>query len=461
MLYSSSRGKSESVKFLEVLTSGVAPDGGLYLPEKTPKFLEEELLSFKNFSYNELALEILHPFMDDFLSREELEKIILESYSSFRIENVVQINNQKQFGNILELFHGPTYAFKDVAMQLLAGLLNKASEKIDKKIVILGATSGDTGSAAIEACKRYTDLDIFILFPDKKISEVQQRQMTTSGADNVYSIALDGDFDDCQKYVKKLFLNQDKFPKIRFVSINSINWTRIISQSVYFFYANYLLDNTKYVASIPSGNFGHAYAGWLATKMGLELEGIHIATNKNDILDRLISTGIYTKNQTIKSLAPSMDISVASNFERLMVEVLNNDRSKLNELMQIFPENSLDFNHYPEWKKISSFFSSSKTSDQEIKKCIKEVVSKSNYFIDPHTATAIEGLLGSKVPGENVLTFATAHPGKFPDAFHDINGFNDIIPPELISIFEKEESLIKLKNNYEEISNFISSNYIN
>ena len=447
MLYSSSRGKSESVKFLEVLTSGVAPDGGLYLPEKTPKFLEEELLSFKNFSYNELALEILHPFMDDFLSREELEKIILESYSSFRIENVVQINNQKQFGNILELFHGPTYAFKDVAMQLLAGLLNKASEKIDKKIVILGATSGDTGSAAIEACKRYTDLDIFILFPDKKISEVQQRQMTTSGADNVYSIALDGDFDDCQKYVKKLFLNQDKFPKIRFVSINSINWTRIISQSVYFFYANYLLDNTKYVASIPSGNFGHAYAGWLATKMGLELEGIHIATNKND--------------QTIKSLAPSMDISVASNFERLMVEVLNNDRSKLNELMHIFPENSLDFNHYPEWKKISSFFSSSKTSDQEIKKCIEEVVSNSNYFIDPHTATAVEGLLGSKVPGENILTFATAHPAKFPDAFHGINGFNDIIPPELISIFEKEESLIKLKNNYEEISNFISSNYIN
>ena len=179
MLYSSSRGKSESVKFLEVLTSGVAPDGGLYLPEETPKFLEEELLSFKNLSYNELALKILHPFMDDFLSKEELEKIIKESYSSFRIENVVQINNQKQVGNILELFHGPTYAFKDVAMQLLAGLLNKASEKIDKKIVILGATSGDTGSAAIEACKRYTDLDIFILFPDKKISEVQQRQMTT------------------------------------------------------------------------------------------------------------------------------------------------------------------------------------------------------------------------------------------------------------------------------------------
>ena len=322
MLYSSTRGNSPSVNFLEVLTSGVAPDGGLYLPEEIPLFNKDELKSYKSLTYNQLALKLLHPYMDDFLEINELEKIIEDAYSTFRIENVVRINNQNKFGNILELFHGPTFAFKDVAMQLLAGLLNKASEKIDKKVVILGATSGDTGSAAIEACKRYSDLDIFIFFPNKKISEVQQRQMTTSGAKNVNTIALDGDFDDCQKYVKQLFLDQENFPGLRFVSINSINWTRIISQSVYFFYATYLLNN-NYIASIPSGNFGHAYAGWLASKMGLDLQGIHIATNKNDILHRLISSGIYQKNETIKSLAPSMDISVASNFERLMVEVLN------------------------------------------------------------------------------------------------------------------------------------------
>ena len=192
MLYSSSRGRSQSVDFLEVLTSGVAPDGGLYLPNEVPVFKPDLLSSFGSFSYNELALEILHPFMDDFLNREDLESIINEAYSTFIIKNVVQIQKQKRIGNILELFHGPTYAFKDVAMQLLAGLLSKASEKINKKIVILGATSGDTGSAAIEACKRFTDLDIYILFPNEKISEVQQRQMTTSGAANVHTLAIKG-----------------------------------------------------------------------------------------------------------------------------------------------------------------------------------------------------------------------------------------------------------------------------
>ena len=215
MLYSSTRGNSPSVNFLEVLTSGVAPDGGLYLPEEIPLFNKDELKSYESLTYNQLALKLLHPYMDDFLEINELEKIIEDAYSTFRIENVVRINNTNKFGNILELFHGPTFAFKDVAMQLLAGLLNKASEKIDKKIVILGATSGDTGSAAIEACKRYSDLDIFIFFPNKKISEVQQRQMTTSGAKNVNTIALDGDFDDCQKYVKQLFLDQEKFPGLR------------------------------------------------------------------------------------------------------------------------------------------------------------------------------------------------------------------------------------------------------
>lgn len=457
MLYSSSRGRSQSVDFLEVLTSGVAPDGGLYLPNEVPVFKQDLLSSFESFSYNELALEILHPFMDDFLNREDLESIINEAYSTFRIKNVVQIQNQKRIGNILELFHGPTYAFKDVAMQLLAGLLSKASEKINKKIVILGATSGDTGSAAIEACKRFTDLDIYILFPNEKISEVQQRQMTTSGAANVYTLAIKGDFDDCQRYVKKLFLNQDKFEKIRFVSINSINWTRIISQSVYFFYARYLLNNKNYVASIPSGNFGHAYAGWLATKMGLKLNGIHIATNKNDILHRLFSSGIYSKNKTIKSLAPSMDISVASNFERLMVDVLNEDRAKVSELMNNFPENSIDFNNLKHWKKINSFFTSSKTEDQEIKECVKKVVSETGYLIDPHTATAVSGC--PSIQNENILTFATAHPAKFPEVFNDVEGFEENIPLELKNIFEKQQKFVKLNDKYEDIADFISSNY--
>ena len=456
MLYSSTRGNSPSVNFLEVLTSGVAPDGGLYLPEEIPLFNKDELKSYESLTYNQLALKLLHPYMDDFLEINELEKIIEDAYSTFRIENVVRINNQNKFGNILELFHGPTFAFKDVAMQLLAGLLNKASEKIDKKIVILGATSGDTGSAAIEACKRYSDLDIFIFFPNKKISEVQQRQMTTSGAKNVNTIALDGDFDDCQKYVKQLFLDQENFPGLRFVSINSINWTRIISQSVYFFYANYLLNN-NYIASIPSGNFGHAYAGWLASKMGLDLQGIHIATNKNDILHRLISSGTYQKNETIKSLAPSMDISVASNFERLMVEILNHDRDVVYDLMKKFPGNSIDFNEFQKWKEVKNFFLSSSTTDDEIRQCIKKIVSEAHYFLDPHTATAIDGKSSLKVNQKEILTFATAHPAKFPEAFEGIHGFSENIPNSLKEIFQKEEKLINIKNNYQEVSDYISS----
>ena len=458
MLYSSTRGSSPSVNFLEVLTSGVAPDGGLYLPEEIPLINKDELKSYKSLTYNQLALKLLHPYMDDFLEINELEKIIEDAYSTFRIENVVRINNQNKFGNILELFHGPTFAFKDVAMQLLAGLLNKASEKIDKKVVILGATSGDTGSAAIEACKRYSDLDIFIFFPNKKISEVQQRQMTTSGAKNVNTIALDGDFDDCQKYVKQLFLDQENFPGLRFVSINSINWTRIISQSVYFFYATYLL-NSNYIASIPSGNFGHAYAGWLASKMGLDLQGIHIATNKNDILHRLISSGIYQKNETMKSLAPSMDISVASNFERLMVEVLNNDRDVVYDLMKKFPENSIDFNEFQKWKEVKNFFLSSSTTDDDIKKCIKKIVSEAHYFLDPHTATAIDGQSSLKINQKEILTFATAHPAKFPEAFEGIDGFSENIPNSLKEIFQKEEKLINIKNDYQEVSDYISSNF--
>ena len=456
MLYSSTRGNSPSVNFLEVLTSGVAPDGGLYLPEEIPLFNKDELKSYESLTYNQLALKLLHPYMDDFLKINELEKIIEDAYSTFRIENVVRINNQNKFGNILELFHGPTFAFKDVAMQLLAGLLNKASEKIDKKIVILGATSGDTGSAAIEACKRYSDLDIFIFFPNKKISEVQQRQMTTSGAKNVNTIALDGDFDDCQKYVKQLFLDQEKFPGLRFVSINSINWTRIISQSVYFFYANYLLNN-NYIASIPSGNFGHAYAGWLASKMGLDLLGIHIATNKNDILHRLISSGKYQKNETIKSLAPSMDISVASNFERLMVDILNHDRDVVYDLMKKFPGNSIDFNEFQKWKEVKNFFLSSSTTDDEIRQCIKKIVSEAHYFLDPHTATAIDGQSSLKINQKEILTFATAHPAKFPEAFEGIDGFSENIPISLKEIFQKEEKLINIKNNYQEVSDYISS----
>mgnify|MGYP005699574777 FL=1 len=304
MKYLSSRGNSEELNFMDVLTSGTAKDGGLYMPTSFPKFSEAEINEFKNASYQDLASELLYPYTEGFLEKNVFESVVKKAYDSFSIPEVVKLVETKKLGHILELFHGPTFAFKDVAMQLLAALLDKAAEKTDKKIVVLGATSGDTGSAAIEACKKFNDIDIVILFPYQKISAVQQRQMTTSNASNVFPIAIKGDFDDCQNYVKKIFIeNENK--EVKFVSINSINWTRIMAQSVYFFYTKLQLE-TDFIASIPSGNFGHAYAGWTARNMGLSFKGINIATNKNDVLHRLFSKNIYQRKETSSSLAPSM-----------------------------------------------------------------------------------------------------------------------------------------------------------
>ena len=285
MKYISTRGDSRKLDFMEVLTSGTAKDGGLYMPERFPNFSEDEIRSFENLSYEELAANLLFPYIEGFLSKNDFEEIVKNAYSSFSIPEIVRLNETRSLGFVLELFHGPTFAFKDVAMQLLAALLDKAAERSDKKIVVLGATSGDTGSAAIEACKNFKDINIVILFPDQKISAVQQRQMTTSNADNVFPLSVKGNFDDCQNHVKKIFLeNNDE--NVRFVSINSINWTRIMAQSVYFFYTK-LKIKKDFIASIPSGNFGHAYAGWTAKNMGLSFKGINVATNKNDVLHRL------------------------------------------------------------------------------------------------------------------------------------------------------------------------------
>ena len=281
MKYFSTRGDSKRLDFVDVLTSGTAKDGGLYMPENFPEFSEDEINSFQNLTYQELASNILFPYIEGFLTKNDFEKLVKEAYDSFSIPEVIRLNETENRGFILELFHGPTYAFKDIAMQLLAALLDKAAEKTDQKIVVLGATSGDTGSAAIEACKNFKDINIVILFPDKKISPVQQRQMTTSGASNVFPLAVKGNFDDCQNQVKKMFLENDN-KDIRLVSINSINWTRIMAQSVYFFYTKLKLEK-KFIASIPSGNFGHAYAGWTAKKMGLSFKGINVATNMNDV----------------------------------------------------------------------------------------------------------------------------------------------------------------------------------
>ena len=461
MKYFSTRGNSQELNFIDVLTSGTAKDGGLYVPENYPRFSNEEIREFETASYQDLASHLLYPYIEGFLSREDFEQVVKKAYGSFSIPEVVKLVETKNSGYILELFHGPTFAFKDVAMQLLAALLDKAAEKIDKKIVVLGATSGDTGSAAIEACKKFKDIDIAILFPHQKISPVQQRQMTTSNEKNVFPLAVKGDFDDCQNYVKKMFIENTN-EKVKFVSINSINWTRIMAQSVYFFFTKLQLKK-EYVASIPSGNFGHAYAGWTAKNMGLSFKGINIATNKNDVLHRLFSKDVYQKKETSASLAPSMDISVASNFERLLFEIYKKNGDKLNAVFSAFPKKPIDFDQSDEmWQEVKAFFQSSTCSDQEIVETIVKNFETENILFDPHTATAIKGNKDLNYDVSELVTFATAHPAKFPDAINkELDILEENTPSSLKEIMTKEESFSVLENDFEDLNNYINSEVLN
>jgi len=461
MKYFSTRGNSQELNFIDVLTSGTAKDGGLYVPESFPRFSNEEIGEFETASYQDLASHLLYPYIEGFLSKEDFEQVVKKAYDSFSIPEVVKLVETKNSGYILELFHGPTFAFKDVAMQLLAALLDKAAEKIDKKIVVLGATSGDTGSAAIEACKKFKDIDIAILFPHQKISPVQQRQMTTSNEKNVFPLAVKGDFDDCQNYVKKMFIENTN-EKVKFVSINSINWTRIMAQSVYFFFTKLQLKK-EYVASIPSGNFGHAYAGWTAKNMGLSFKGINIATNKNDVLHRLFSKDVYQKKETSASLAPSMDISVASNFERLLFEIYKKNGDKLNTVFSAFPKKPIDFDQSDEmWQEVKAFFQSSTCSDQEIVETIVKNFETENILFDPHTATAIKGNKDLNYDVSELVTFATAHPAKFPDAINkELDILEENTPSSLKEIMTKEEAFSVLENNFEDLNNYLNSEVLN
>jgi threonine synthase len=461
MKYFSTRGNSQELNFIDVLTSGTAKDGGLYVPENFPRFSTEEIGEFETASYQDLASHLLYPYIEGFLSKEDFEQVVKKAYDSFSIPEVVKLVETKNSGYILELFHGPTFAFKDVAMQLLAALLDKAAEKIDKKIVVLGATSGDTGSAAIEACKKFKDIDIAILFPHQKISPVQQRQMTTSNEKNVFPLAVKGDFDDCQNYVKKMFIENTN-EKVKFVSINSINWTRIMAQSVYFFFTKLQLKK-EYVASIPSGNFGHAYAGWTAKNMGLSFKGINIATNKNDVLHRLFSKDVYQKKETSASLAPSMDISVASNFERLLFEIYKKNGDKLNAVFSAFPKKPIDFDQSDEmWQEVKAFFQSSTCSDQEIIETIVKNFETENILFDPHTATAIKGNKDLNYDVSELVTFATAHPAKFPDAINkELDILEENTPSSLKEIMTKEESFSVLENDFKDLDNYINSEVLN
>ena len=461
MLYKSTRGNSPEVPFSQVLLGGLAPDGGLYMPEKFPQFTKEEINSWSDLEFHQLASNILFPFVDGEIDKVTFSKLVEEAYETFDSDNVVELKEISGNRWVLELFHGPTLAFKDVAMQLLGSLLNHFAQERGEKIVVLGATSGDTGAAAISACSRHENVEVYILYPHGKVTDFQRKQMTTTQSENVFPMAIETDFDGCQDIVKQMFLDDDlKNKKVRFIAANSINWARCMTQSVYFFWTylrlNQLQDELTF--SIPSGNFGHAYAGWTAKEMGLPIKRLLIATNTNDVLHKAFSLNNYEKSEVIQTLAPSMDISVASNFERLLYNLYDNNSTMLAAAMSAFPEQSISI---PKDKQdlISNFFKSHKSDDEEILEQIGRTYDAIGYMLDPHTATGVKAGNHLSPDDEPVVVMGTAHPAKFSEAIEKaVVGYNSEIPIKLQEAFKQEEIFNLLPKDYSKIKDFILKN---
>ena len=461
MKYISTRGIAPALNFEEVVLTGLATDGGLYVPQNLPVFSREEIASWSDLSYPELAFNIIAPFTDGELTDDELRAILEKSYANFRhpaIAPLVQLDRNEW---VLELFQGPTLAFKDFALQFLGHLLDHILTKRRKKVVVLGATSGDTGSAAIEGCRHCANVDIVILHPYQRVSAVQRKQMTTVLADNVYNIALEGNFDDCQNIVKASFRAQEFLPEDRqLVAVNSINWARIMAQIVYYFYSALALGGPRrgISYSVPTGNFGDIFAGYLAKKMGLPIEQLIVATNANDILHRCISANDHRKKQLLHSLSPSMDIMVSSNFERLLFDVYNNDGAAIGQLMENFKSGSMTLNDAA-MATIRSHFDSYRLDDKATIKVIADVFNQTEYLLDPHTAIGVAAARKTRRNQQTpMICLATAHPAKFAEAIQQAGLRDPALPHHMADLLGREERYQVLANNAGVVQRFIRAN---
>ena len=453
MKYFSTRDKSLKFSFKDIFLRGLAPGGGLFLPSEIKKFNKDELNDLSKLSYKELATEIIFNFCKEEVSKNELKSLIEKSYKNFKDEEVV---NLKKLGdiNLLELYNGPTLAFKDIAMQVIGNLYGHLKTAKEKPLNILVATSGDTGSAAIAALNNRENINLFVLHPHNKISSVQRKIMTTIGGSNIYNIAIEGSFDDCQKIVKELF-NDDSFRlKINMSGVNSINWARIVCQIVYYFYAYFKLKKENISFSVPTGNFGDIYAGYIAKKMGLSINKLIVATNENDILQRVINTGEYKPEKVKPSISPSMDIQVASNFERLLFYVVDQDDQKVSLLMDNLSKKGFFKLSQSEVKDIKKDFEAVKINDETTQLIIKNINDEFKFIIDPHTATGIGA--ARKVNGlENIVVLGTAHPFKFSDTVQKATGKNLVAPSHLIMDIDKKEKFDIIKNSNSKVKDYI------
>ena len=465
--YSSTRGGESSLSYEDVLLSGLARDGGLFMPEEWPQFSHSDLNEMKHLNYAELSAKIIRPFVEPCLSENELSNISKDTYSVFNkgVAPLYQLNKNL---HVLELFHGPTLAFKDYAMQFLARAFNQALNKRAEKGVILGATSGDTGSAALEAFKGKENIDIFILFPHQRVSSVQQKQMTWINERGAYALSVKTDFDGCQEIVKDCFEDLKFKDETSLSAINSINWVRLLPQIVYYFYSALKIGvpDKEIVFSVPTGNFGNILAGWMAQKIGLPISKLICGSNQNDILTRFFNNGLMERKNVLPSYSPSMDIQVSSNFERLLYEINERDTDKVKQQMKEFKNYGNFEITKNQLEKIKNLFSAYMISDEETLEIINKVYTDYNYILDPHSAIgygAAQKALDNNIISKDmsVISLACAHPAKFPEIISKSINVMPKKPSHLENIMSSKEYFNIMDPSINDVQNFIKSNMRN
>lgn len=459
MKYVSTRGEAPVLGFEDALLAGLASDGGLYVPEVWPTLTADTIRGFQGASYEDIAEAVMTPYVAGDIPADAFRSMIDESYATFSHQAIAPLVQVGANEWILELFHGPTLAFKDVPMQLLARLMDRVLTSRGKRVTIVGATSGDTGGAAIEAFRGREAVDVFILHPHGRVSDVQRRQMTTATEDNIFNIALEGTFDDCQAFLKALFNDHRRRDALSLAGVNSINWARIMAQVVYYFSSATALGapDRSVAYSVPTGNFGDVFSGHIARSMGLPISDLIIATNQNDILARTVATGKYQPLGVAPSTSPSMDIQVSSNFERLLYEICGSDASRVRGLMGQLAQQAHFVLKEDELTGLRNRFRAGRAGEAEMASAMKSMIADADYLADPHTAVgvAVARELGNR-GNDPMVTLATAHPAKFPASVESVTGHSPPRPPQLQQNDDAPERVTVLPNAFTTLADFIT-----
>ena len=459
MEYVSTRGSAPALDFEGVTLAGLACDGGLYVPREWPRFTDAEIAALAGLPYAELATKVMLPFVGESLLEDKLQELSTEAYGRFAHAAVTPLRQLDERQWLLELFHGPTLAFKDVALQLLGGLFEDFLSRSDDRLTIVGATSGDTGSAAIDAVAGRENVDIFMLHPKGRVSDVQRRQMTTVKSPNVHNIAIEGSFDDAQAMVKRMFNDPAMTGRFRIGAVNSINWARLMAQVVYYFAAALQLGapHRKVAFCVPTGNFGDVFAGYVAAQMGLPIERLIVATNVNDILHRALSSGDYSAGTVTPTAAPSMDIQVSSNFERLLFDCGARDGAALAEQMRGFEETRAMRLTNAQREGAAALISSARADANDMSRAMAWAWQHSGELLDPHTAIGYHAARAADLPREvPMVTLATAHPAKFRDAVERATGSRPRLPARVGDLFDREERCVELPGDYAAVAAYVA-----